>query len=85
MASHYDILEVKSTASIEEIPKSFRKPALKYHPEKNLGVVDLIALRSTILLSPRTPYKYRTTCRSINATRRRALLAKLCQRYRVRT
>ena len=31
----YDILEVKKDATKEEIKKSYRKQALKYHPDKN--------------------------------------------------
>ncbi len=35
MPNYYDILEVSPTASTEEIKKSFRHLALKYHPDKN--------------------------------------------------
>jgi DnaJ-class molecular chaperone len=33
--SHYDILQIKQDASNDEIKRSFRSLALKYHPDKN--------------------------------------------------
>jgi curved DNA-binding protein CbpA len=33
--SHYDILHIKQDASSDEIKRSFRNLALKYHPDKN--------------------------------------------------
>lgn len=35
MRSYYDILEISETATEEEIKKSFRKMAMKWHPDRN--------------------------------------------------
>lgn len=35
--SHYQILEVRETASYEEIRASYRKLVIKYHPDRNHG------------------------------------------------
>ena len=34
---YYDVLGVKKDASADEIKKSFRKLAMKYHPDRNPG------------------------------------------------
>lgn len=37
LPNHYDTLEVPHDATIEQIKKSFRKSAIKYHPDKHFG------------------------------------------------
>lgn len=40
MKDFYTILEVDPTASHKEIKKSYRRLALKYHPDRNLNNKD---------------------------------------------
>jgi len=37
MADYYDILEISRDASADDIKKSYRKKALKFHPDRNPG------------------------------------------------
>ena len=37
MKNYYDILEVSVTASLDQIKKSYRQKAIKYHPDKHFG------------------------------------------------
>ena len=41
--SYYTVLEVPTTATIDEIKKSYRKLSLKYHPDRNNGQSDMVA------------------------------------------
>ncbi|XP_066903269.1 dnaJ homolog subfamily C member 21 [Halyomorpha halys] len=41
MKCHYEVLEVSMTANDDEIRKSYRKLALKWHPDKNLNNTEV--------------------------------------------
>lgn len=42
-SSYYETLEVPTTATIDEIKKSYRKLSLKYHPDRNQGNPEMVA------------------------------------------
>ncbi len=67
LKDHYQILNISPTASAEDVKKSFRKLALKYHPDKNQGnsrvsTVQFEAIKEAydILIDPvkRQQYNY---------------------------
>ena len=37
LTNYYEILEINSNATDEQIKKAFRQKAIKYHPDKNFG------------------------------------------------
>ena len=39
---YYDLLEVSTTASADEIKKAFRKQAMKHHPDKGGNIEKVI-------------------------------------------
>ena len=41
MADYYDLLDIPRNASIDDIKKSYRKLAFKYHPDRNKGSKDM--------------------------------------------
>jgi DnaJ family protein A protein 5 len=45
MRCHYEILEVGRHADAEEIKKQYRKLALRWHPDKNVGNEEEATLR----------------------------------------
>lgn len=56
----YDVLEVKSTATAEEIKKAYRKLARVYHPDKVSHFIylsyELISVNLKNTVSPEKPF-----------------------------
>jgi len=68
MINFYDLLEINSNATNEEIQKAYKEKAMQYHPDKNNGsepadaMFKLIALAKETLLDPekRKEHDYNT-------------------------
>ena len=42
---YYAVLEIEETATLEEIKAAFKKQAIKWHPDKNIGVDTTIKMQ----------------------------------------
>ncbi|KAL3315259.1 hypothetical protein Ciccas_006109 [Cichlidogyrus casuarinus] len=66
MTTYYEVLEVSEEASIDEIKRSYRRLALKYHPDKNPSGGEQFRLLSEAFFVLSDPTKKREYDASLN-------------------